>query len=118
MRVGFEAAHLSVSRHHWLESTMAPLSAAELVPVEQLVEGLRVRKDDYEIATLREAARRLSIVAATVVLAVRRAGPSWTSPWPSTGGSVRPGSNARRLIPLWPAPERRPAARQAQWANH
>jgi len=50
---------------------MAPLSAAELVPVEQLVEdcacGGRLRN--------RDAARggpRLSIVAATVVLAVRR----------------------------------------------
>jgi Xaa-Pro aminopeptidase len=36
-----------------------------------MVERLRVRKDDYEIATLREAARRLSAVAAGVLGDVR-----------------------------------------------
>ncbi len=68
--IGFEAAHLSVSRHNWLAATLPEPVA--LVPTDNLVEGLRVCKDDYEIATLREAARRLSQVAVTVMAAVRR----------------------------------------------
>jgi Xaa-Pro aminopeptidase len=64
-RVGFEAAHLTVSRYNWFvdqlsRSAAAPLS---LVPTEQIVERLRVRKDEDEIETFREAARRLSAVA-------------------------------------------------------
>ena len=80
-RVGFEAAHLSVARHQWLTATIGSAAAAnrsggaaaaELVPTEAIVERLRVRKDDYEIATVREAARRLSSVAREVVAGVRR----------------------------------------------
>jgi Xaa-Pro aminopeptidase len=43
----------------------------ELVATDLLVERLRARKDDYEVATLREAARRLSLVATAVMAAVR-----------------------------------------------
>jgi Xaa-Pro aminopeptidase len=73
-RVGFEAAHLTVARHQWLASTIANQSpaAVELVPTEGIVERSRVRKDDYEIAVVREAARRLSNVAREVVAGVRR----------------------------------------------
>jgi Xaa-Pro aminopeptidase len=102
-RIGFEAAHLSVSRHAWLAAALEPLATdrsarlqpserrspkgsryaevqnalahagpAELVPTDNLVERLRVRKDDYEIATLREAARRLSQVTVGVLASVRR----------------------------------------------
>jgi Xaa-Pro aminopeptidase len=73
-RIGFEAAHLTVSRRDWLEAMLAAARspAAELVATDRLVERARVRKDDYEIATLREAARRLSLVAARVGLLVRR----------------------------------------------
>jgi len=79
-RIGFEAAHLTVARHDWLAQTLKssesairnPQSAIELVATERLVERARVRKDDYEIATLREAARRLSYVAAGVGALVRR----------------------------------------------
>ena len=80
-RVGFEAAHLTVARHQWLTATIGSAaaanrsggrSAAELVPTDGVVERLRVRKDDYEIATVREAARRLSGVARAVVAGVRR----------------------------------------------
>jgi len=71
-RIGFEAAHLSVSRYNWLAATLRATGPAELVPTDNLVEGLRVCKDDYEIATLREAARRLSQVAVTLMAAVRR----------------------------------------------
>jgi Xaa-Pro aminopeptidase len=78
-RIGFEAAHLTVARHDWLQSTItnqSPItnhqSAIELVPTERILERLRVLKDDYEIATLREAARRLSMVAADIRSAVLR----------------------------------------------
>jgi Xaa-Pro aminopeptidase len=72
-RVGFEAAHLTMDRYTWLTRTLgATESAIELVATERLVERARVRKDPYEIATLREAARRLSVVAAAVPAEVRR----------------------------------------------
>jgi Xaa-Pro aminopeptidase len=72
-RIGFEAAHLTVARHDWLKLAINnQQSAIELVPTERIVERLRVLKDDYEIATLREAARRLSQVASAVFGDVRR----------------------------------------------
>ena len=69
-RIGFEAAHLTFARHHWLTKTLN--GAVELIATEHIVEDLRVVKDDYEIFTLREAARRLSRVAERVVATVRR----------------------------------------------
>jgi Xaa-Pro aminopeptidase len=73
-RIGFEAAHLTVDRYRWLTSTIAANGPkdAELVATERVVERARVRKDPYEIATLREAARRLSLVASAVPEDVRR----------------------------------------------
>jgi Xaa-Pro aminopeptidase len=73
-RIGFEAAHLTVARFDWLKATLAGKAspAPELAATERIVERARVRKDPYEIATLREAARRLSHVAAAVVTSVRR----------------------------------------------
>jgi Xaa-Pro aminopeptidase len=72
MRIGFEAAHLTVSRHAWLVDALGRHeSAHQLVSTEGIVERARVRKDDYEIATLREAARRLSRVAEQVIAEVR-----------------------------------------------
>ena len=67
-RIGFEAAHLTVDRYRWLTATVAAEGPkdAELVATERLVERARVRKDPYEIATLREAAKRLSRVADAV----------------------------------------------------
>jgi Xaa-Pro aminopeptidase len=67
-RIGFEAAHLTVDRYRWLTATVAAdgPADAELVATERVVERVRVRKDPYEIATLREAARRLSLVAAAI----------------------------------------------------
>ena len=78
-RVGIEAAHLTVARHLWLTTSLAqassgavsPVGDIALVPTEGIVERARVRKDSYEIATLREAARRLSTVAAGVLTDVR-----------------------------------------------
>ena len=73
-RIGFEAAHLTVDRYRWLTATIAADGPkdAELVATERLVERARVRKDPYEIATLREAARRLSLVAAAASAEVVR----------------------------------------------
>jgi Xaa-Pro aminopeptidase len=63
-RVGFEATDVTVSRHAWLTSKLAAASSpVDLVPTEGVVERARVVKDDYEIATLREAGLRLSRVA-------------------------------------------------------
>jgi Xaa-Pro aminopeptidase len=64
-RVGVEAAHLTVSRYNWMMTTLAARGSAvrELVPTEGLVERRRVRKDAYELRTLRTAAQMLSSVA-------------------------------------------------------
>jgi Xaa-Pro aminopeptidase len=71
-RVGFEAANVTVSRHNWLAAALAPVAnAPQLVPLEQTVERIRVRKDDYELSMLRESARRLSEVASSVFREVR-----------------------------------------------
>jgi len=70
-RIGVEAAHLTMARHTWLTAGIARSATGsgtpELIPTEGLVERKRVRKDDYEIETLREAARRLSDVARQVL---------------------------------------------------
>src|SRR5882672_5439485 len=73
-RIGFEAAHLTVSRHRWLAATLQDGKTAppELAPTEGLVERFRVRKDRYELETLREAAHRLSAVATGVFEEIRR----------------------------------------------
>ena len=71
-RIGFEAAHLSVSRHAWLDRTLGQRDhAPELVATEGVIERARLTKDEYEIATLREAARRLSTVARGVFDEIR-----------------------------------------------
>ena len=73
-RIGFEAVHLTVSRHNWLSAALRNASAAppQLVPTDGVIERLRVRKDQYELGTLREGARRLSAVANGVFEEVRR----------------------------------------------
>jgi Xaa-Pro aminopeptidase len=65
LRIGFEAAHLTVQRHQWLSAALAGGSAhpCQLEPTEGIVEHARAIKDDYEIAALREGAQRLSSVA-------------------------------------------------------
>jgi Xaa-Pro aminopeptidase len=81
-RAGIEAAWLSVSRFNWLAATLAPTDDAgrspviALVPTERLVEAHRVIKDAAEIASLREAARRLSLVARQVLPLIAREGRS------------------------------------------
>src|SRR5215475_3474086 len=71
-RVGFEASHITVSRYNWLTSTLAHESGAPtLVPLENIVERLRLRKDQYELSMLRESARLLSEVARGVFSEIR-----------------------------------------------
>jgi Xaa-Pro aminopeptidase len=63
-RVGFEATDLTVSRHAFLDAKVsAATPPVALVATDGIVERARLVKDEYEIATLREAARRLSRVA-------------------------------------------------------
>jgi Xaa-Pro aminopeptidase len=66
-RIGFEAAHVSVSRHDWLRKTIGGADAVPaLIATEGLVERARVKKDQYELAVLTEAAGMLSAVATRV----------------------------------------------------
>ena len=62
-RIGVEADHLSVRRWQWLEGELQAAMAATV----GLVERLRMRKDDHEIAVLRAAGERLGPVAARVL---------------------------------------------------
>src|SRR5580765_4173217 len=76
VRVGIESAHLTVARHLWITTTLAAAAAGTsktvtLVATDGMIERARIRKDHDEIATLREAARRLSTVAAGVLTDVR-----------------------------------------------
>ena len=62
--VGFEAAHMSVSRHAWLATALgAAASTMTLRATEGIVERARSIKDACELAALREGGRRLSDVA-------------------------------------------------------
>ena len=72
LRIGVEAAHLSVSRFNTISCGLAvrsglPLESSDappaLVPTERLVERARIIKDAIEIDTLREAGRRLGEIA-------------------------------------------------------
>jgi Xaa-Pro aminopeptidase len=70
--VGFEAAHVTVARHKWWSDTIASRSLAiELRSTEQVIEGARMVKDAAEVATLREAALRLTPVAAEAIASIR-----------------------------------------------
>jgi len=73
-RVGFEAAHLTVGRLNWLTAALAAGEprALALLPTEGLVEQGRLVKDECELATIREAARRISAVAADVMKELTR----------------------------------------------
>ncbi|MCY4659706.1 MAG: M24 family metallopeptidase [Acidobacteria bacterium] len=62
-RMGVEADHLSVRRWQWLEGSLPAALAATV----GLVERIRMRKDDDEVATLRAAGDLLAPVAARVL---------------------------------------------------
>jgi Xaa-Pro aminopeptidase len=73
-RVGFEAAHLTVSRLNYLSKILGSSAGnpPQLVATEGIVEASRAVKDAFEIATLRDAARRLSAVARELPTEIRR----------------------------------------------
>lgn len=69
---GIEGGHLTVSRFEWLKATLAARSAGmRVVSTDGVVERLRLIKDVWEIAALRESARRLTAVAEAAVAAVQ-----------------------------------------------
>jgi Xaa-Pro aminopeptidase len=71
-RAGFEASHLTVSRHDWLRKTLTARDVhVDLQPTERAIEKARLVKDEYEQAVLREAASRLTEVAAAAFAAAR-----------------------------------------------
>lgn len=69
--IGFEAAQVPVARARtWARTLEAPLDAdtgRRLVGLDEVLEHHRAVKDVHEIATLREAATRLSFVARAVL---------------------------------------------------
>jgi Xaa-Pro aminopeptidase len=70
--VGFEAAHVTVSKHDWWQRTSASRDLGiTFRSTERVVEQARLIKDTAEIETLREAARRLSDVATAAFAGVR-----------------------------------------------
>ena len=58
-RVGIESDHMTVARLDWLERALVG-SEVTLCRTSRLVESFRQVKDDDELATLREAGRRIS----------------------------------------------------------
>jgi Xaa-Pro aminopeptidase len=63
-RVGFESAHLTVGMHtDLLRRLHASGHQPDFVSTDGLVERLRSTKDDWEVATLRDAGSRLSDAA-------------------------------------------------------
>jgi Xaa-Pro aminopeptidase len=64
LRVGVEASHLTVNRYRYLTTELAMRGwATGLIETADVVEALRVRKDGWELARLRDGASRLSDVA-------------------------------------------------------
>lgn len=67
-RVGFDDAHLTVRQHRDLVARVAAVDASiEIVGTAGMVERLRTVKDAWELATLREAAGRLSDAAKCIM---------------------------------------------------
>jgi Xaa-Pro aminopeptidase len=69
--VGFEAGHLTVARYDWWRKTVeARQGTVQFEPTVGVVEAARIVKDRWEQATMREAAGRLTRVAAAAFEAV------------------------------------------------
>jgi Xaa-Pro aminopeptidase len=69
-RTGYEAAHLTAQRLRWLSAALAAqpwMVDTHFHPTVDVVEAGRVIKDDWEIARLRDGARRVSAVLAGVL---------------------------------------------------
>jgi Xaa-Pro aminopeptidase len=69
LRVGFEAAHTSVQRYHSIAGRLAQHQGWSngLEQTDGLVEDLRLTKDTWEVARLRDAAARLSDAAKCIL---------------------------------------------------
>lgn len=71
-KLGIEAAHLTVARKDWLERTSTSRGLAlTWTSTERVVEQPRLVKDAGEIATLRDAAARLTGVAESAFRSIR-----------------------------------------------
>jgi Xaa-Pro aminopeptidase len=71
-KLGIEAAHLTVARKEWLERTSTSRGLAlSWVSTERVVEQIRLVKDANEVASLRDAAARLTFVAEQAFKAIR-----------------------------------------------
>jgi Xaa-Pro aminopeptidase len=67
-RIGFESSHLTVGAHTDLSRRLHTNGhRPDLVPTDGLVERLRATKDDWEVATLRDAGSRLSDAAKRII---------------------------------------------------
>jgi Xaa-Pro aminopeptidase len=72
VKIGIEAAHLTVARNEWLERTATTRGlTVDWTSTERAIEQFRLVKDPSEMATLREAAARLSQVAETAFRSIR-----------------------------------------------
>ena len=69
-RVGIETTHMTVARHDWLERALTG-PGVELCRTTGLVESLRQVKDAHELATMREAGRRISGVMTEMLSELR-----------------------------------------------
>jgi Xaa-Pro aminopeptidase len=71
-KLGIEAAHLTVARKEWLERTSTSRELAlTWTSTERVVEQPRLVKDASEIATLRDAAARITGVAESAFRSIR-----------------------------------------------
>jgi len=68
LRIGFEAAHLTVRRFRFLTASLTSRGwDAPIQETDGVVEQLRACKDEWEIGTLRDGAERLSTVAKCIL---------------------------------------------------
>jgi Xaa-Pro aminopeptidase len=68
LRVGVEAAHLTLTRYRYVTSELEHRGwSGALQETDGVVESLRVRKDPWEIARIRDGAERLSDVAKHII---------------------------------------------------
>lgn len=66
--VGIEAAHVSLERYRWLQARLASSGWTDgLRETANLIEKLRLSKDSWEVARLRDGAARLSDVAKCIL---------------------------------------------------
>ena len=94
-RVGFEAAHLTVGRHHWLTASLAGPAPERGCPRSSRQKGSsRARASARTTTRSRRCARRPGACRPWRAACSRRSAPdepSARSRWPSTGAFARPG---------------------------